>query len=71
MKASVTKEGVLIPNQLLGDVKQVEILKEDGRIVVLPLPVSDDPIFGLGQHPVHIGVSDTAEHHDHYLYDNK
>lgn len=36
MKAKVTKEGVLIPVNLLEGVKEVEIRKEDGLILVVP-----------------------------------
>ncbi len=69
MKAAVNKDGVLIPKAMLEGVNQVEIHKEDGRIVVLPIPAPDDPIFELGKCPVRSGVADAAEQHDQYLYD--
>jgi len=68
MKAVVKKEGVLIPRKLLKGAKQVEIRKEPGRIVVLPIPAPDDPVFKLGKHPVKSGVSDASERPDEYLY---
>jgi len=71
MKAAVNKEGVLIPKEMLGDAKEVEIQQENGCIVVLPIPAPDDPIFELGKLPVECGVQDGAVEHDKYLYDNK
>lgn len=71
MKAEVRKEGLLIPKRMLKGVKAVEIRKEQGRIVVLPIPASDDPIFGLGSNPGHSGRSDLSEQHDDDLYGNR
>ncbi len=68
MKAQVKKDGVLIPKSLLKGVKEVEIRKEGGRIVVQPIPAPDDPIFGLGSNPGHSGLGDLAARHDEYLY---
>ena len=69
MKAQVKKDGVLIPKKLLKGVREVEIRKEDtGRIVVIPVPSPDDPIFGLGRRPVRSGVNDGVSNHDRYLY---
>ena len=51
---------------MLAGVEEVEIRKEDHRIVISPL--TSDPIFNLGKHPVECGVSDASEHHDSYLY---
>ena len=68
MKAAVKSTGLLIPKKFLKGIKQVEIRKEHGRIVVLPIPAPDDPIFKLGKHPVKSGVPDASEHHDEYLY---
>lgn len=69
MKASVKKDGVLIPKKLLKGVKQVEIRKEGGRIIVLPIPAPDDPIWGLGSNPGRSGLHDLSERHDKYLYE--
>ncbi|MBN1378395.1 MAG: hypothetical protein JXA04_04090 [Gammaproteobacteria bacterium] len=71
MKAHVTKDGVLIPKELLEGVNEVEINKEPGRIVVLPIPLQSDPIFNLGKHPVTCEVNDASEHHDNYIYQPK
>ncbi len=70
MRVEVTKEGVRIPRRLLKKgVKHVEIRKEGGRLVVLPIPAPDDPIFGLGRRPVQTGLPDASAHYDQYLYD--
>ncbi len=68
MKAVVKKDGVLIPKKLLKGAKQVEIRQEHGRIVVLPIPAADDPVFKLGKRPIKSGVPDASERHDEYLY---
>ena len=68
MRAQVKKDGVLIPKRLLKGVKQVEIRKEAGRIVVQPVPSPDDPIFGLGSNPGHSGRGDLSARHDEYSY---
>jgi len=71
VRAQVKKDGVLVPKKLLKGVKQVEIRKEAGRIVLLPVPAPGDPIFRLGKHPVKTGVADAAVRHDKYLYGGK
>lgn len=72
MKAIVKKDGVLIPRRLLKKgVKQVEIRKEAGRIVVLPVPAPEDPILRLGKRPVKTGVPDASRNHDKYLYGDR
>jgi len=68
MRVKVTKRGVVIPKDMLGGAEEVEIQKEDHRIVIALLS-ERDPIFDLGKNPVECGVRDGAEHHDHYLYD--
>jgi len=67
VKAKVTKRGLLIPKEMLAGIEEVDIRKEDNRIVISPL-IEGDPILDLGQHPVECGVSDASEHHDRYLY---
>ena len=67
MKAKVTKRGLIIPREILAGAEEVEIRREDHRIVISPVTKSD-PIFNLGKHPVECGVSDASEHHDKYLY---
>ena len=67
MKAKVTKRGLVIPKDMLDDTEEVEIRKEDHRIVISLLP-GRDPIANLGKHPVDCGAPDASEHHDRYLY---
>ena len=71
MKAHVTNEGVLIPKKLLEGVDEVEISKEPGRIVVLPIPIQSDAIFSLGKNPVKCQAEDASENHDKYIYGQK
>ena len=66
LKAKVTKRGLIVPKEMLAGAEEVEIRKEDHRIVISP--VVSDPILNLGKHPVECGVSDASEHHDSYLY---
>jgi len=68
MKATVQKDGLLIPKKMLKGMKQVEIRKEQGRIVVLPVPTAGDPILALGRRPVRSGVAHASEKHDTYIY---
>ncbi len=67
MKAKGTKEGVLIPRELLegmpGD--EVGIRKEPGRLLVLP---ADDPILSFGEDPLYDEVADASVNLDRYLY---
>lgn len=57
MKKKVTEQGLLIPKQLLDDVEEVEIRKEQNIILVVPItPV--DPIYELGTQPVVCDVED-------------
>lgn len=66
MKIKVTEQGLVVPKEFFVGVDEVEIRKEHNLIVVVP--VSDDPIFQLGTHPVEDKVEDAAENHDQYLY---
>lgn len=68
MKAKVTDKGVVIPKKYLEGISEVEIKKENGFIMVIPI-TDDDPILELGKNPVVCGVSDASEDHDKYLYD--
>ena len=67
MKAKVTNEGLVIPKKYLEGIDEVEIKKENGFIIVIPV-TDGDPIFGLGKNPVDCGVADASEQHDKYLY---
>lgn len=66
MKDKVTKRGLINSKKMLAGAEEVEIRKEDHRIVISP--VTSDPIVNLGKRPVECGVSDASEHHDSYLY---
>ncbi len=70
MKAIVKKDGVLVPKEMLQGIKEVEIVKEGGRIILLPLPNANDPLFKLGTEPVKTDTTDGATQHDLYLYKN-
>ena len=70
MKAKVTSKGVLIPKSLLEGIDEVDILKQDGMIIVVAAR-EEDPIFQLGRDPIEGGVPDASENHDYYLYDGK
>jgi hypothetical protein len=69
VKVKVTKEGLLIPRELVEELKdrdeEVEVRKDAGRVVILP---TKDPILGLGRSPVRTGVRDGSENHDRHLY---
>jgi hypothetical protein len=67
MVAQVTEQGVLIPKGLLGNAEQVEIIEEPGR-VVLVFDATKDPIWGLGEDPVELDVTDASVNHDKYIY---
>ncbi|HEC97701.1 MAG TPA: hypothetical protein ENI58_06030 [Nitrospirae bacterium] len=67
MKAKVTEQGVLIPKALLEGILEVEILKENSRILVVP-SIKKDPIYQLGSNPITCNMSDASEKHDTYLY---
>lgn len=70
MKIEVTEQEVMITKSLLEGVKEVDVRKEEDRIVVVPVPV-DDPIFRFGKNPVNGGVTDASVNLDHYLYTGK
>jgi virulence-associated protein VagC len=65
MRAKITAQGVLIPKDWFADATEVEIRKEEGRIIVVAL---NDPIFSLGTRPVKTGVTDASENLDKHLY---
>lgn len=65
-KTKVTPKGIVVPKEMLGDVEEVEIKKEDHRIVIYLR--NGDPILNLGKHPVDCGAADGSENHDNYLY---
>ena len=66
MKATVTPTGVTIPRRLLRGVRQVDIRRENGAILVVPTD-KEDPVRRLGKHPVRCGMPDASEKHDRYV----
>jgi hypothetical protein len=67
MKARVTKNGLLIPRELLEGVEEVEIVRRPNMLLVVPV-TGEDPILQLGQEPVLDDVTDSSINHDRYLY---
>ena len=67
MKVKVTEKGVVIPRKLLKGIKEVEIRRQNGLIVVVPVG-EKDPIFNIGKNPVKSGVTDGSINHDKYIY---
>ena len=67
MKAKVTKKGVIVPKEFFTGIEEVDILKEDDRIIIVPV-FMNDPILDLGKDPVTCNAPDASENHDKYLY---
>lgn len=67
MRTEVTDQGLLIPKRFLEGIKEVEIRKENGLILIVPLPPKD-PILQLGQDPIDDDVTDASVEHDRYIY---
>ena len=68
MRSKVTEQGVILPRQWFQGVDEVEIRREDDRVVVLPFR-GDDPITRLGKQPITDDLDDASVNHDRYLYD--
>ena len=68
MRSKVTEQGVTLPKQWFPGVAEVEIQREEDRVVVVPVR-GDDSITGLGRNPIEVDVNDAAANHDRYLYD--
>jgi virulence-associated protein VagC len=69
MKTRVTEHGVLIPKDWLLGVEEVEVRRENGAIVLTPVPPAD-PVLGLGRNPVAVDVTDASVNHDRYLIES-
>ena len=67
MKTKVTEQGLLIPKELLEGFYEVEIRKEDHRLLIIPI-AEDDPIRRLGREPLLDDMNDVSVNHDRYLY---
>ena len=70
MRAKVSEQGVVIPKELLEGITEVDIRKQNGIIVVMPVG-KEDPIHNIGKNPVKLGISDASENLDKYLYDGE
>ena len=66
MTMKVTELGLIIPKEFLEGMNTVEIRKEHGVIVIVPI-TEEDPIHQLGQEPVVSEMNDASVHHDCYL----
>ncbi len=66
MKTKVTEQGIIVPKRFLKGIKEVEIRKDSG--VILVVPVTEDPIFELGSQPIADDNEDVSENHDTYIY---
>lgn len=67
MKVKVTEKGVVIPRKLLKGVKEVDIRRQNGLIIVVPVG-EKDPIFNIGKNPVKLGIKAASVNHDKYIY---
>ena len=67
MRSKVTEQGVVLPKQWFPGVDEVDIRRENNRVVVVPFR-GDDPILALGKDPITVDVDDASDNHDRYLY---
>jgi hypothetical protein len=75
MKAVVEKNGVLIPRELLGNAREVEIVRSGHQIVIELTPAPDSArvseetpsIWALGEIVADGGAADGSTHHDRYV----
>lgn len=67
MKLKVTEQGVLIPKELLGESQEVELIRQEDQIIIIPVS-KQTSIWDLGKNPVECDVKDGAINHDRYLY---
>lgn len=67
MRTEVTDQGLLIPKRFLEGIQEVEIRKENGLILIVPV-APKDPILRLGQDPIDDDVTDASVAHDRYIY---
>jgi len=59
MRSKVTEAAVILPRQWFPGVLEVEIRRENDRVVVQPFR-PDDPIRELGRHPITTDVDDAS-----------
>ncbi len=70
MKAKVTEDGINIPKQFLEGMDEVEIRREDGVVLVVPIN-SHRPVFDIGTDPLEDEITDASVNHDHYIHNGK
>lgn len=66
MTTKVTEQGLLIPKELVEDMDEVEIRKEQNFIIITPVG-AQDPIFEFGRDPIDCDITDASINHDRYL----
>lgn len=75
MNIKVTSRGVTIPRRLLGEATEVEVRREEGRIIVVPVAekadLKDEPLYELGSDPEEFGITDASVNHDKYLHEDR
>lgn len=69
-KTRVTEHGVIIQREWFSGVEEVEVRRQNGAIVIVPL-LSGDPIDSLGKHPVDDELTDASTNADGYLYSSE
>lgn len=67
MKLKVTAEGVMIPKELLGEWEEIEITRQQDKLIITTIE-KKATIWDLGKNPVECDVHDGAINHDKYLY---
>ena len=70
LKSKVTENGVVVPKRFLEGIEEVEIRKEDGLILIVPL-TRIDPVFNIGKNPIDDEITDASVNHDRYIYDGR
>lgn len=67
MRVKVNQQGALIPKELLSNVAEVDIRRDQDVLIVIPI-FSNDPLFEFGTQPILSDVNDASVAHDRYLY---
>lgn len=68
VRLQITDAGVVIPREMLPNVREVDVRREGHVMVLTPLPDPNDAIWDLADHAVECGLPDASENHDHYIY---
>ncbi|WP_026794266.1 MULTISPECIES: hypothetical protein [Planktothrix] len=67
MRLIATKQGLLIPKEMLGKNQEFEIIQEQEKIIITSIK-KESSIWDLGSNPVECDLKDGAVNHDYYLY---